>query len=76
MTGKESDGPLGNKEPIMLDDKLTDPDEQMFVRIQQGLEPDLTFDEFMYFRMEHQIKELEKKRKVAPQKKTDNEGDL
>jgi predicted nucleotidyltransferase len=76
MTGNDSHDPLGHKELIVLEDKLTDPDEQMYMRIQQGLEPDLTFDEFMYFQMEHRIKELEKKRKVAPQKKTDNKGDL
>jgi len=42
---------------------LDDPDEMIFRRMEQGLEPDLTFDEAVYFRMEHNIKELEKKRR-------------
>ena len=42
---------------------LNDPDEKIYLRIRQGLEKDLTFDEIMYFRMEHQIKELELNRR-------------
>ena len=41
---------------------LDDPDERVWTRIEKGLEKDLTFDEFMYSKMEHALKELAKKR--------------
>jgi hypothetical protein len=50
---------------------LNDPDEKIYLRIRQGLEKDLTFDEIMYFRMEHQIKELELNRRSGRNQRTD-----
>ena len=46
------------------------------MRIQKRLQPDLTFDEFMHFEMEHRIKELEQNRMFArtkTDKKTEKE---
>jgi len=46
------------------------------MRIPQRLQPDLTFEEFVYFEMEHRIKELEQNRMFArtkTDKKTEKE---
>jgi hypothetical protein len=42
-------------------DALEDSDERVFRRMEIGLEPELTFDDAMYFRMEHSLKTLAKK---------------
>jgi hypothetical protein len=41
---------------------LDDPDARTWLRIQQGSEPDVTYEEYRYFENEAQLKALAKKK--------------
>jgi len=58
-----------NREPMMTENPenfdttfLDDPDQRVWERIQEGLEPNLEWEEYMYFENEARLKALAKKK--------------